>query len=44
MTFTGVVGAGAIVCYVLAIIFNNAGLGALGIGSTMYALKFAGGA
>lgn len=42
MSFTAVVGVGALICYALGIIFNNAGLGALGIGLTLYALKFNG--
>ena len=37
-TFTAAVGTGAIICYVLAIIFDNAGLGALALGLTIYAL------
>jgi len=38
MTFTAIVGSGAIICYILAIIFDNAGLGALALGLTIYAL------
>lgn len=39
MVFTEIVGGSAIACYVLAIIFNNAGFGALALGLTIYALK-----
>ena len=42
MVFTEVVGVGAIICYALAIIFNNAGLGALALGLTIYALYSSG--
>ena len=38
MSFTAIVGGGAILCYILAIIFDNAGLGALALGLTIYAL------
>ena len=38
MVFTEVIGIGAIFCYVGAIIFDNAGLGALALGLTIYAL------
>jgi hypothetical protein len=37
-SFTGVIGTGAVICYILAIIFDNAGLGALALGLTIYAL------
>ena len=36
--FTTVVGTGAIFCYILAILFDNTGLGSLAIGLTLYAL------
>lgn len=42
MTFTEIIGGGAIVCYVLAIVFDNAGLGALALGLTIYALHSGG--
>ena len=38
MTFTEIVGVGAIFCYIFAIIFNNAGFGSLALGLTIYAL------
>ena len=37
-TFTGAIGISAIICYILAITFDNAGLGALALGLTIYAL------
>ena len=37
--FIAIVGTGAIVCYVLAILDNNAGLGALALGLTIYGLQ-----
>jgi len=36
--FTAIVGVVSLVCYGLAILFNNAGLGALALGLTLYAL------
>ena len=42
MTFTGAIGIGAIICYVVAIILDNVGVAALALGLTMYALKFGG--
>lgn len=41
--FTIIVGMGAIVCYGLAIIFDNAGLGALALGLTIYGISSHGG-
>ena len=37
-TFTGAIGIGAVICYILAIVFDNSGLGALALGLTIYAL------
>ena len=42
MTFSEVIGTGAIICYGLAIFFNNAGLGTLALGLTIYALNING--
>lgn len=38
MSFIALVGGGAIVCYITGTIFDNAGLSALGVGLTIYAL------
>ena len=40
MAFMEIVGGFAIICYILAILFNNVGLGALALGLTMYALQY----
>ena len=42
-TFSLVAGTGAVLCYALVIIFDNAGLGALAIGLTMYGIAIQGG-
>jgi len=42
MVFTEVIGAGAVICYLLAIIFDNAGWGCLALGLTIYTLKMGG--
>jgi len=39
MVFVEIIGGSAVICYVLAILFNNAGLGALALGLTIYAIK-----
>ena len=39
MAFIEIVGAGALVCYVVSILFNNVGFGCLAVGLTMYALQ-----
>lgn len=38
MSFTALVGGGAILCYIAGTIFDNAGLSALALGLTIYAL------
>jgi len=39
VSFFGMLGVWTIICYALAIIFNNVGLGALALGLTIYSLK-----
>lgn len=42
MSFTGLVGTGAIISYVLAIIFDNVGFASLALGLTYFALNSGG--
>jgi len=39
MTFTEIIGTLAVILYVCAIVFNNAGLGSLALGLTIYTLQ-----
>ena len=39
MVFQEVVGGTAILCYILAVVFDNAGFGALALGLTIYAIE-----